>query len=91
MHTSRIVALVVAIAACLLLASSRAEAHARVVVGGFVGIPWGPYPYYYGYSPYPYYYDPYSVPPSGWEPGHWEWREDSRGRRVRVWVPPYLR
>jgi hypothetical protein len=94
MRTSRTVVGAAAIAVSLLLGSSRAEAHARVVVGGFVGVPWAPYPYYYGYAPYPYpypYYAPYSVPPPGWEAGHFEWRQDSSGRRFRVWVPPYLR
>ena len=73
----------------LLLGPARpASAHVRVFVGGAVGFPVYPYPYYYPYGvPYP----AYDVPPPGWEPGRWEWRSDPWGRRYRVWVPPHLR
>ena len=77
-------------------AAAPAEAHVRVFVGGAVGVPaWG-YPYpppYYYYSPYavPYSLEYPGPPPPGWEPGHWEWRYDGAGRRVRAWVPPHLR
>ncbi len=91
-------------AALVLLASlvfvSARPASARVFVGGAIGVPlypYSPYPaYYYGpyYAPYPYaypyYYNPAAVPP-GWEPGHWEWRQDAGGRSIRVWVPAHLR
>jgi hypothetical protein len=89
-----------------LLAANPASAGARVhvFVGGAYGVPaypYYPYPaYYYGpyYAPYPYpapYYYGYDTypgsPPPGYEPGHWDWRHDDWGRRVRVWVPGHLR
>jgi len=58
--------------------------------------PYG-YPELYPYAPYSYYYPspPYAgaaeVLPPGWVAGHWAWRRDAWGRRVRVWVPPHLR
>jgi len=77
-------------------AFAPASGRVRVFVGGVFGAPapypyWAPYPY-----PYPYYYPPYpyvdySVPPPGWEAGHWEWRRDAWGRGVWVWVPGHLR
>ena len=83
-----------AIALFLLIGSvTPAGAHARVFIGGAFGVP--VYPYYYPY-PYPYYpyaaypYD-YGVPPPGWDPGHWERRQNRWGRWVEVWVPPHLR
>src|SRR5439155_16539890 len=56
-----------AVLGVLLLGPARpASAHVRVFVGGAVGFPVYPYPYYYPYAPYP------EVPPPGWEPGRWE-------------------
>ncbi len=70
----------------LLMGPARpASAHVRVFVGGAVGFPVYPYPYYYPYAPYP------EVPPPGWEPGRWEWRYDPWGRPYRAWIPPHLR
>jgi hypothetical protein len=75
-------------------------ADARVFVG--IGVPGFAYPYPYYPYPYPYppygypypppypYYGPYSVPPPGWDAGHWEWRQNASGQSVRVWVPPHL-
>ena len=76
-------------------ASAPAEARARVFIGGAIGVPlapypyWAPYPYPY-YAPYPYGWE-YSVPPPGWEPGHWESRRDAWGHSIWVWVPGHLR
>ncbi|TMA70091.1 MAG: hypothetical protein E6J68_00630 [Deltaproteobacteria bacterium] len=75
-------------------AFAPASARVRVFVGGVFGAPapypyWAPYPYPYYYPPYP--YVDYSVPPPGWEAGHWEWRRDAWGRGVWVWVPGHLR
>jgi hypothetical protein len=82
-------------------APAEAEARVRVFVGGAFGVPLYPYypfpAYYYGpyYAPYPYpapyYYESPGSPPPGWDPGHWEWRQDASGRPIRVWVPPHLR
>ena len=81
----------------LFLMSGAAPARAYVRV--FVGVPaWG-YPYpppYYYYPPYPLPYPleypgPPGPPPPGWEPGHWEWRQDPWGRPVQTWIPAHLR
>jgi len=54
-----------------------------------------PYPYYappyYAYPSFPSYYYAPAPPPAGWARGHWAWRYDAWGRRVRVWVPAHLR
>lgn len=77
-------------------AFAPAGARARVFIGGAIGVPvapypyWAPYPYPYPYYPYPYWGE-YSVPPPGWDPGHWESRRDAWGRPVWVWVPGHLR
>ena len=73
-------------------AFAPAAARARVFIGGAIGpYPWAAYPYPYPYyAPYPYGWE-YSVPPPGWEPGHWESRRDAWGRPVWVWVPGHLR
>ena len=74
--------------------AAPAHAHTRVFIGGafgFPGYPAYPYSYYpYAYPVYPY---PYSdaVPPPGWDPGHWERRQNRWGRWVEVWVPSHLR
>ena len=90
----------------LLALAAPARAHVGVVIGGGFGYPawpyyygpyaFGPYPYPY-YAPYPYPYPypvyscgPYGNPPPGFTQGHWEWRADGRGGRIRVWVPGYL-
>ena len=76
------------LALALLGAPAPASAHVRFFVGG--GIPVYPVaPYYYPYYPYP--YAGYSVPPPGWDPGHWERRKNRWGRWVEVWIPPHLR
>jgi hypothetical protein len=83
------------------VAAAPASAHTGVFIGGAFGYPYGgyyapyyPYPAYPYYPPYPYYPYPayqYGSPPPGYEPGHWEWRQDASGRSIRVWVPQYLR
>ena len=71
-----------------------ARAHVRVFIGGVLGVPAYPYPYAYAYAapppcyrPYP--YTGYVVPPARVR-GHWAWRHDAWGRRIHVWVPPYV-
>ena len=87
-------AFALALATVLLMAASPAAAHVSVFVGGVVGFPtypapYYPYPYVYPYpAPYPYVED---VPPPGWVAGHWEMSPDPWGRAVRVWVPGHLR
>ncbi len=86
---------VAAAALAVLVAGGAAPAwaHARVIVGGAIGVPVHPYPppyvVYPAPAPWPYYYEP--APPPGWVPGHWEWEYDRRGKRYRVWVPGHLR
>ena len=84
--------------AVLITVLGGAFAPARARVGVFIGgaFPVAPYPYY---APYPYpsypvpypYAVPYSVPPPGWEAGHWESHRDASGRAIWVWVPAHLR
>src|SRR5262245_28939074 len=84
-----------AILVLLALAPAPANAHSRVFITGTFGVPFYGYPFSYPY--YPYYPAPYpvyvapSVPPPGWDPGHWEYRHDPWGRNVPVWVPEHLR
>lgn len=74
-----------------------ASAHVRVFLG--FGLPVYPYPYAYSYAPppgppcyAPYPYVAYGAPvPPGWVRGHWGWRADPWGRRIRVWAPRHLR
>jgi hypothetical protein len=79
-----------------LMLAIPARAHVRVFVGGGYGVPIvTPYAYPYYPAPYAYpYYNYYTytepVPPPGFVPGHWEWRRDSYGGRIRVWVPAHL-
>ena len=91
---SRWIATVI-LAVALLGIPGRANAHTRVFIGGTFGVPIYGAPYYYSpyYSPYyyPYPYAGYSVPPPGWDPGHWEWRQNRWGRWVEVWIPPHLK
>ena len=68
-----------------------ADAHTRVFIGGSFGVPVYPGPYYYSPYYYPYPYAGYSVPPPGWDPGHWEWQQNRWGRWVEVWIPPHLK
>lgn len=90
-------AFALALATALLMAASPAAAHVSFFVGGVVGFPAYPAPYYPYYpSPYVYPYPapfPYfeDVPPPGWVAGQWEVRSDPWGRAVRVWVPGHLR
>ncbi len=80
---------ITAIALVLLLGAVAPAGATRVIIGGAFGVP--VYPYYYPYAyPYPYYPYDYGVPPPGWDPGHWEWRQNRWGRWVEVWVPPHL-
>jgi hypothetical protein len=87
-------AFALALTTVLLMAAYPAAAHVSVFVGGVVGFPtypapYYPYPYVYPYpAPYPYVED---VPPPGWVAGHWEMSSDPWGRAVRVWVPGHLR
>ena len=73
-----------------------ADAHTRVFLGLGAYAPYPSYPYAYSYPAYGPYYSPYrasgyvDVPPPGWVPGHWAYRHDRSGRRVRVWVPGHL-
>jgi hypothetical protein len=61
-----------------------------------------PYPYAYAYPRAYRYYGPVGPYPPACvncavvlrprrARGHWAWRRDACGRRVRVWVPPHLR
>jgi hypothetical protein len=80
-------------AALLFGAAAPARARRLVVLGGVVAAPAVPYPYYpYGppVGPFAYWTSP-DTPPPGWEPAHWEWRADSAGRSIAVWVPAHLR
>jgi hypothetical protein len=80
------------LAVALLGGAGQADAHTRVFIGGTFGVPIYPVgPYYYSPYYYPYPYAGYSVPPPGWDPGHWEWRQNRWGRRVEVWIPPHLK
>ena len=80
------------LAVALLGSPDRADAHGRVFIGGAFGVPVYPVaPYYYSPYYYPYPYSGYSVPPPGWDPGHWEWRQNRWGRWVEVWIPPHLK
>jgi len=71
----------------LLGPARRANAHARVFVGGAIGFPVYPYPYPY-YYPYPVPY-PESRRPDGRRAVGVALRP--MGRPYRVWVPPHLR
>jgi len=83
--------------AALLAVLSVPRAHAQVAVATGAGLTGPvyvfPYPFFYPYPyvgwGYPLGY-PYGTPPPGWDPGHWEMRENRWGRRVEVWVPPHL-
>jgi hypothetical protein len=75
--------------------AAPARAHVRPFLG--VGLPVPVYTYAYPYaSPYSYRHDTYYSPRrlyGGAPPvcGHWAWRHDAWGRRIRFWVPAHLR
>lgn len=82
-----------ALALGLLAVASPCGAWNGAVVVGPQPYPYpAPYPWYpWPVAPYPVVVWPETPPPAGWDAGHWEARQDGRGRSYQVWVPTHLR
>jgi hypothetical protein len=92
-HGVPLVAAFVLLVALAAAAPATAQLQGRVFIGGFAAPYFYPFPFFPAYYPYPYWgygYGAYGIPPPGWAAGRWEWRSDSEGRHVRVWVPSHL-